>query len=290
MIKLNSNHTIPAIGLGVFETASNTAAGIVETALRIGYRHVDTASIYHNERETSEGILRFLEDKSNNQVARGDIFYTTKIWDADHGAGKTEQAIERALDRLRGDSTADQPDRTLGYIDLLLIHSPQSSAQLRQETWEAMERAVASGRVRSIGVSNYGIAHLEELLGYAKILPAVNQVELHPWLQRRELVAYCRSHGIVMEAYAPLTRGHKLGGKDAGLAAVAHRHGRTEAQVLVRWGLQNGFVVLPKSVHANRMKENFDVAGFDLTEADLQELGDPDSYYLTCWDPTTYKG
>jgi diketogulonate reductase-like aldo/keto reductase len=291
MIKLNSNHNIPAIGLGVYQTASNTAAAIVETALRVGYRHVDTASIYHNERETCEGILRFLADKSNNpSVTRADIFYTTKIWDTDHGTAKTEQAIEHALDRLRGDSTPDEPDRTLGYIDLLLVHSPQTNAPLRRETWQAMERAVASGRVRSIGVSNYGIAHLDELLSYAQIPPAVNQVELHPWLQRRELVAYCQRHGIVLEAYSPLTRAHKLGGKDAGLVAVARRHARTEAQILVKWGLQRGFVVLPKSVHTDRIKENFNVADFDLTETDLQELGDPNSYYTTGWDPTTYKG
>ncbi|KAF5103212.1 hypothetical protein D0Z03_000256 [Geotrichum reessii] len=289
MIKLNSNYAIPAIGLGVYQTASNTAAAIVETALRVGYRHIDTASIYHNERETCEGVLRYLES-NHDGVTRADIFYTTKIWDEDHGTAKTEQAIDCALDRLRGDSGPDQPDRTLGYIDLLLVHSPQSTATLRRETWQALERAVDSGRVRSIGVSNYGTAHLKELFAYARIPPAVNQVELHPWLQRRALVAECQRHGIVLEAYSPLTRAHKLGGKDAGLAAVARRHARTEAQILVKWGLQRGFVVLPKSVHTERIKENFDVADFELTAKDFEDLGDPDSYYVTGWDPTTYEG
>lgn len=283
-IKLSSGFSIPSIGLGVYQTATGTAADIVETALEIGYRHVDSAQIYRNERTASEGILRFLE--KNPSVKRSEIFYTTKVWDAEHGYEKTKASIDQSIKRLQGNG--DDPKRTLGYIDLALVHSPQSFKEKRLGTWKALQEAVDEGKIKSIGVSNYGAHHIDELLKWEglRIKPVLNQIELHPWLQRTELVDYLRKHGIVAEAYSPLTRGQRL--EDPQLVALSKKYNKSAAQILIKWSLQSGFVTLPKSVHADRIKSNFEVFDFELTKEDFEALGDKNAYGVTGWDPVKY--
>lgn len=285
-VKLNDGNSIPVIGLGVYQTEPDAAPTAVLDALNAGYRHVDSARFYNNERDTAEGVLKFLD--SHPEVSRSSIFYTTKMFDADHGYELTKKAIAESLDKLTGESTAAQKDRTLKYIDLVLIHSPQSNRERRLGTWKALQEAVDAGQVKSIGVSNYGIPHLEELLGWEglKIKPVLNQIELHPWLQRVELVDFMRSKDIVPEAYSPLTRGEKL--NDPNLVELAKKYNKSPAQVLVKWSIQAGFVTLPKSVQQARIKANIDVDDFELSKEDFEGLGDKKAYIVTAWDPTGY--
>lgn len=277
--------TLPKLGLGVYEIPVSLTAHVVEQALTLGYRLIDSAQLYRNERETCEGIATYLASAAAHQqgVQRDDIIYTTKIWDSDHGYEPCTASIARSVEIAKAAG--------LGHIDLLLLHSPYGGQ--RRDTWRAMEEALASGDVKAIGVSNFGIHHLKELLDAPdlQVRPAVNQLELSPWLQRAELVAFCRAQGIVVEAYAPLTQGNKLA--DPQLQAMAAKYGRSPAQVLIRWSIQKGFVPLPKSVRVKRLKENFmcaltpaDDGGFELTEADMAELGDVNAYEWFDWDPT----
>lgn len=275
LVKLSSGASIPQLGLGVFLTEASAAATAVFTALEAGYRHIDSAAFYRNEAEVGEGIAKFL--KAHPEVSRSDIFYTTKVWEADHGYEKTKAAIKENL--------AQVPQ--LEYIDLLLIHSPNApSPETRLGTWKAMQEAVEEGKVKSIGVSNYNIKHIQELLNWdgLKIKPAVDQVEIHPWLQRVELVKFLKDNGIAVEAYSPLTRGRKL--DDPQLVKMAEKYGKTPAQVLIRWSLQKGFISIPKSVQKPRIEENFNVFDFELSKEDVEGLGDPTAYVVTAWDPT----
>ncbi|KAF5101961.1 hypothetical protein D0Z00_000616 [Geotrichum galactomycetum] len=286
--KLNSGYEIPRVGLGFYLTSASDASGAVVSALESGYRHIDSAKFYENERDAVEGILRFLETPGNT-VKREDIFYTTKIWNDDHGYEQTTAAIAEALDKLSGDSKPEQKDRNLAYIDLVLIHSPYSNREKRLGSWKALQEAVKAGKIKSIGVSNYGIPHLEELLNWEglEVKPAINQIELHPWLQRTELVEYLRKHDIVPEAYTPLTRGQKL--NDPQLLEFAKRYNKSPAQILIKWSLQAGFVTLPKSVNPDRIKANIDIDDFELTPEDFDKLGDKTSVANSSgWDPTTY--
>lgn len=283
--KLYSGHIIPTIGLGVFQTPPNETTRVVKTGLKAGYRHFDSAQFYHNEQATSEGILQFLDE--NKDVKRSDIYYTAKLWNDGHGYEPAKASIKKSLAKLQGNGK--DPKRTLGYIDLFLIHSPQSNREKRLGTWKALQEAVAEGTIKSIGVSNYGEHHIEEILQWEglKIKPAVNQIELHPWLQRTELVEYSRKHGIALEVYSPLGRGQKL--QDPQLLKYAKKYGKTPAQILIRWSLQAGFITLPKSVNEDRIKTNFDVLGFELSKEDFENLGDKNAYDVTAWDPTTYN-
>lgn len=292
LIKLNNGHEIPQIGLGVYLTAQETCSSIVVEALEIGYRHVDTAVSYRNEHEVAQGILNFVNSKaaagpSAPALTRKDVFFTSKIWEVDHGYERCKKAIAQEFEKVKG----------LEYIDLLLIHSPNvhdaSTAEERTAarlgTWKALQESVEQGIVKSIGVSNYGLTHLKELFAWDGLVipPAVNQIELHPWLQRVELVEYCRSKGVALEAYSPLTRGQKLREPiEPQLAALAKKYGKSPAQILVRWSLQKGFITLPKSVHRQRLQENFDVLDFEISKADLESLGGSELYGVTGWDPT----
>lgn len=294
LIQLNSGRQIPQVGLGVFQTAKQVTRVVVKQALEVGYRHIDSAAAYGNEAECAQAILEFLSE--NPQIKRADIFFTTKVWEKDHGYDNAKAAIAKSLEQIAG----------LGYIDLLLIHTPRAStaavlkegddasretvtAQRREKrlgTWKAFQEAVEQGAVKSVGVSNYGIQHLQELLDWdgLKIVPAVNQVELHPWLQRQELVAFGLKHGIHAEAYSPLTRGAKLA--DPALVALSEKYNKTPAQILIRWSLQRGFITLPKSVNYPRIVENFDVHDFELAKEDVENLGDKTVTVGTLWDPT----
>lgn len=292
-IKLNNGLKIPQVGLGVYLASANTCSSIVTEALQIGYRHVDTAVFYRNEHEAASGILTFVNSKAaaagaaDKPITRKDCFFTTKIWESDHGYNACKKAIADEFAKVK----------ELGYIDLLLIHSPNvyegtlaERRETRLGTWKAMQEAVDEGIVKSIGVSNYGVHHIEELLAWKdlKIVPAVNQVELHPWLQRKELVDFCRSKGIELEAYSPLTRGQKLRDPvDPQLVEYGKKYNKSPAQILIRWSIQMGFITLPKSVHKERLIENFDVFDFELSKQDMESLGDKDAYGITGWDPTT---
>ncbi|CAL5227945.1 g10992 [Coccomyxa viridis] len=263
-MKLNSGTTIPTLGLGVFLVKSSKE---ISTGLSAGYRHIDSARYYQNEAEVGRAVRE-------SGIPRDDIFVTTKVWLSDFGYESTKKAVQTSLQYLDG------------RIDLMLMHAP-GDPSVRADTWRALEEAKAEGGVRDIGVSNFGIGHIEKLLQTAKVVPAVNQIELSPFLQRKDLVAYCRSKGIALEAYSPLGKGTREVLEDKTVRSVAQRQGRTNAQVLIRWSLQQGFITLPKSSNAQRQQSNLDVFSFELDDQDMEELDALDRYLVTAWDPTT---
>jgi diketogulonate reductase-like aldo/keto reductase len=264
-LPLSNGVEIPALGLGVYRSRpGDETRAAVEAALELGYRHVDTARVYGNEADVGAALAA-------SGIPRDAVFLTTKLWNDDHGYDATLRACDASLRRLG-----------VERVDLYLVHWPVPG--LRRETWRAMERLLADGKARAIGVSNYTVRHLDELLARAKVPPAVNQVELSPFLQQRELVAYCRAHEIQVEAYGPLVRAHRM--DDPVVSRIARRHGRTPAQVLVRWCLEQEIVAIPKSVREERIRENADVFGFALDAEDLAALGALDEGYRTSWDPT----
>ncbi len=256
---------MPVFGLGVWQSAAGeeTRAAVAE-ALRAGYRLVDTAAAYRNEADVGAAVRE-------SGLPREDVFVTTKLWNADHGYDRTLRAIDASLRRLG-----------LERVDLYLVHWPVEG--LRAESWRAMERILADGKARAIGVSNYTIRHLEELLSSAAVPPAVNQVELSPFLQQRELRAYCARQRIQVEAYAPLVRGQRM--DHPAVVGIARRHRATPAQVLLRWGLQHGLVMIPKSARPERIRENAGALGLALAAEELAALDGLDEGYRTCWDPT----
>lgn len=264
---LNNGVEIPLLGLGVFQVASGRAATeTIGWALDSGYRHIDTASVYGNESSVGEAVRAA-------GIPRSEIFITTKLWNTDHGYDHAIQAFNESLRRL-----------DLDYIDLYLVHWPV--ADVRLDTWRAMETLLAQGRTRAIGVSNYMVGHLEELLDNCSIVPAVNQIELHPYnyLYRYEVIDWCRKNGIAIEAYSPLTRGRRL--TDRKLLDLANHYGKSPAQMLVRWALQKDFIVIPKSVSADRISANSQVFDFNLTPRDMDELDSFNENLITSWDPT----
>jgi diketogulonate reductase-like aldo/keto reductase len=264
-VKLRGGVDIPVLGLGVFQApAGEETKRAVRWALEAGYRHVDTARIYGNEADVGAAIRE-------SGVPRDEVFVTTKLWNADHGYDKTRRAAAGSLARLG-----------IERVDLYLVHWPV--AGLRLDTWRAMETLHAEGKARAIGVSNYMVRHLEELLGAARVPPAANQVELSPFLHPQELVRFCAANGIVIEAYSPLTRGRRLG--HPAIVAAAKRHGRTPAQILIRWAIEHGFVVLPKSTRRERIEENARVFDFALGAEDMRVLDGLDEGLHTGWDPT----
>ena len=267
-LPLRSGGAIPQVGLGVWQSARGDATkNAVLGALRHGYRHVDTARIYGNEADVGEAVRE-------SGVARSELFVTTKLWNDDQGYDKALGAFDKSLARLG-----------LDYVDLYLIHWPVAGK--RKDSWRALEKLKADGRARHIGVSNFLVRHLEELLGDAKEPPAVNQIEIHPFLQHCDTRAFCTKHDVVVEAYSPLTSGQKL--NDPAITAVAQRVGRSNAQVLLRWGIQHGLVVLPKSTHDARIAENGDIFGFTLDAEAMQALDSLDAGEAMGWDPRTQR-
>jgi diketogulonate reductase-like aldo/keto reductase len=263
-LQLSSGARIPQVGLGVWQTPSGaTTRKAVAAALDGGYRHIDTARIYGNEADVGAAVRE-------SGVAREAVFVTTKLWNADQGYDPALRAFDASLTRLG-----------LEYVDLYLIHWPIAGKRL--DSWRALERIHEDGRARSIGVSNFLVPHLEELLGKATRVPAVNQIELTPFLQRRETRALCASHGIVVEAYSPLTHGKRL--DHPVVKDVARRLGRSVAQVLLRWGLQQGVVVLPKSTNPARIAENGALFDFTLDDGAMTALDALEEGLVTGWDP-----
>ncbi len=242
---------MPWLGLGVWKsTPGAETEQAVSDALALGYRSIDTATLYRNEQDVGAALQR-------SGLDRAELFVTTKVWNDDQGYEPTLRAAEASLRRLR-----------LDYVDLYLIHWPVPGRFA--ETWRALERLRSEGKCRSIGVSNFTIAHLEELARGSSTAPAVNQVEFHPFVYDPALLEFCRARRIQVEAYAPLTRGHRL--SEPGLVELARHHRVSPAQVLIRWGLQHGLVEIPKSVHRARIAENAQVFGFELSAEEMRAM------------------
>ncbi len=249
-VTLANGIEMPRLGLGTYKSAEGgDVEGAVTAALELGYRSIDTASLYGNE----GGIGRAI---SASGVLRGDIFLTSKVWNDEQGYDSTLAAFSRSLKRLGTD-----------YLDLYLVHWPRPETP---ETWRALEHLYAEGAVRAIGVCNHLKHHLEEVLAYANVAPMVDQYEMHPWLQQPSLRRYCETHGIVVEAWAPLMKGRIA--EEPVLVEVSASHRKSPAQVAIRWLLQHGVTTIPKSVHRERLVENAEVFDFELTAAEMAAI------------------
>lgn len=251
-IDLGGGVAIPQLGFGVWQVPPDDTERAVSVALESGYRHVDTAAAYENE----AGVARAIQASG---IPREELFVTTKVWNSHHGRERTLQSFAASMERLE-----------LDVLDLLLIHWPVPRRDLYVETWEALVELQAAGRVRAVGVSNFHAEHLARVIDATGVTPAINQVELHPRLQQRELRAFHAEHGIVTEAWSPLGQGQIL--DDPVLRSIAEAHGRSPAQVVLRWHLQQGIVVIPRSVTPSRVRENIDVFDFELGPEDLDAI------------------
>jgi len=249
-IKLNNGKQMPVVGLGLWRTVETEQ--VILWALEAGYRLIDTAAMYGNEMETGNAVRK-------SRIARNEIFVTTKLWNSDQGYKTTLAALDKSLNQLGMD-----------YVDLYLIHWPNVAKRTREETWIAMEEIYKAGKAKAIGVSNYTTQQLEEMKTYAKVMPAVNQIELHPFWSREELMGYCHNHNIAIEDYCPLSRGKKL--QDGRITTIAQKHGKTNAQIVLRWALEHGNIVIPKSSHKERLKENINLFDFELSKEDMMKL------------------
>lgn len=252
---LHNGVNMPWFGLGVFKVEEGTeVVEAVKTAIKNGYRSIDTAAIYQNEEGVGEGIRIGLKEAG---ISREDLFVTSKVWNADFGYDSTIEAYETSLKKLG-----------LDYLDLYLIHWPVEGKY--KDTWKALEYLYENGRVKAIGVSNFHIHHLKDILKDAKIIPMVNQVEFHPKLIQTELLSFCKEHQIQMEAWSPLMQGQLL--EDSTLKEIADAHGKSVAQIILRWDLQNGVITIPKSIKEHRIIENSSIFDFELTPEDMSKI------------------
>ncbi|MFE2374112.1 aldo/keto reductase [Streptomyces sp. NPDC059398] len=267
-ITLNNGARMPQLGFGVWQVADDEATKAVGTALEAGYRSIDTAAIYGNEEGTGKALAA-------SGIARDELFVTTKLWNAEQGYDSTLRAFDTSLSKLG-----------LDYVDLYLIHWPVPSKDAYVDTYKAFEKIHADGRAKSIGVSNFLPEHLKRLLGETSVVPALNQIELHPQLQQAESRAFHADHGIHTEAWSPLGQGKGLLEVPT-IVAIAQKHGRSAAQVVLRWHLQTGNVVIPKSVTPSRIRENIDVFGFELDADDLAAIAALDEGKRLGADPAT---
>ena len=257
LFALRDGNTIPQLGLGVFQTPPDLTGSVVKIALATGYRHIDTAAIYVNEVGVGEGLR-------TSELAREEIFVTTKLWNADQGFDAALKAFDHSVQRLGVD-----------YLDLYLIHWPSPRRDLYVDSWRALARLKEEGRVRSIGVSNFGADHLRRIVDETGVTPVLNQIELHPHFQQRALIETHKALGIATQSWSPLGQGKELA--DPVIGAIAARHARTPAQVIIRWHLDSGLIVIPKSVTPKRIAENFDVFGFTLSAEDMAAIAKLDS-------------
>lgn len=255
---------IPSIGLGLWKVQDETQFKTgFQTAIDTGYRHFDTAQIYGNEALLGEAWKA-------SGVPREELFITTKIWLKNFAPRYVEKSFAESLQRLQ-----------TSYVDLLLLHFPVTV--LRRNAWKALEKIHAAGGAKNIGVSNYTIRHLEEMKNYASVMPAVNQVELHVFLQQPELIQYCHDNAIAVEAYSPLAHGRVM--DDPTVQSIADKYGKSYAQIMLRWCVQNDLIVLAKSITPSRIVENFDIFDFELDAEDMQHLKTLDRDLRTCWSP-----
>lgn len=268
-ITLNNGVAMPQLGFGVWQVPDDEAAKAVGTALEAGYRSIDTAAVYENEKGTGQAVAA-------TGIPREELFVTTKLWNSDQGYDSTLRAFDASLTRLG-----------LDYVDLYLIHWPLPARNAYVDTYKAFETILAEGRARAIGVSNFLPEHLERLLGETSAVPAVNQIELHPQLQQTESRAFHAKHGIATEAWSPLGSGRGLLEVPT-IVAIAQKHGKTPAQVVLRWQVQLGNVVIPKSVTPSRIRENIDVFGFELDDDDLAAFAALDEGRRLGPDPATF--
>ncbi len=263
--RLSSSFNIPAVGLGMWQVRGEAAcAAAVDAAAEAGYRHFDTAQVYENEQHVGRALAA-------TGIPRNELFITTKIANHNQSWDVMVPSVEASLESLRVD-----------YLDLLLIHFPVT--ETRRPAWRRIETVLESGLTRSIGVSNYTIRHLEELLRECAVRPVVNQIECHTFLQQPELVRYCQENDILVSAYSPLA--HGVGLNNETLAAIGRTHGKTAAQVMLRWCLDFGTVPLPKSNSPDRIRENIDIFDFSLSQSEMQRLQGAESNFRVCWDPT----
>jgi len=257
-LTLNSGHSIPQLGLGVFQVEADIAKRVVLDALEVGYRHIDGAWIYRNEEGVGEAIAEC-------GIPRDELFVTTKLWNTFQGVSEPRQGLEESLEKLG-----------LDYVDLYLIHWPAPQRNAFVDSWAQLESFVSEGLVKSIGVSNFLPEHLDTLLASATIVPAVNQIELHPGFQQKAQRAYQEPKGILTEAWGPLGQGKYDLAEMPGLAAIAKETEKTLAQVAIRWHLQEGIIVFPKTTRRERLEENFDVFNFELTAAQMEMIRSDD--------------
>ncbi|PGH47780.1 aldo/keto reductase [Streptomyces sp. Ru87] len=257
-ITLNNGSRMPQLGFGVWQIPDEEATAAVSTALEAGYRSIDTAAIYGNEKGTGRAV-------AESGLPREELFVTTKVWNSDHGYDETLRAMDASLEKLG-----------LDYVDLYLIHWPTPKRDKYVDTYKALEQILEDGRAKAIGVSNFLPEHLVRLIGETSVVPAVNQIELHPRLQQADTRAFHAEHDIATEAWSPLGSGKGLL-DDPAIGRIAQKHGRTPAQIVLRWHLTIGNVVIPKSATPSRIRENLDAFGFDLDDADLSAIAGLDS-------------
>lgn len=252
-VRMNNGLKIPQVGFGVWQVEDDAATPAVLNALKAGYRHIDTAMIYKNE----EGVGRAIKESG---IPREDLFITTKVWNADQGYEQTLKAFEASLERLG-----------LDYVDMYLIHWPTPEFDDYIDTYKALEKLYHDRKTKAIGVCNFDIDHLERLKQECTVRPAVNQVECHPYLQQNELKAYLDQEDIFLEAWSPLMQGGDVLGHET-IQSLSNIHGKTAAQIIIRWHMQRGHIVIPKSVTPHRIEENYDVFDFSLTDEEMKQI------------------
>lgn len=267
-LSLNDGHTIPQVGFGVWQVPDDIVTDATLEAFRSGYRHVDTAAVYENERGVGEAITRADLDRS-------DLFITTKVWNTDHGYDATLRAFDASIGLLG-----------LDFVDLYLVHWPAPATGDFLETWRAVLSLREDGRVRSVGVSNFHVHHLTRIIDEFGVVPVVDQIELHPWLPQSELRAFAAQHDIRIEAWSPLASGNLI--EDPQLAAIGAKYGKSAAQVMIRWHLELGNIVLPKSVTPERIRQNIDVFDFGLDEEDFAVIATLESGRRTGPNPDEF--
>lgn len=267
-VKLSGGVSIPQVGYGVFQIPPAETARAVAAALDSGYRSIDTAAAYGNEAGVGDAVRA-------SGIPQEDLFVTTKVWNSDHGYDSTLAAFDRSLRALRMD-----------HVDLYLIHWPLPGRDRYLETWRALEHLLAEGGVRAIGVSNFHVPHLQRLIDSADVVPAVNQIELHPYLPQTHLRTFHAENGIATEAWSPLAQGALLA--DKAITGLSSKYGKSPAQIVLRWHVQLGTVVIPKSVTPARMRENIDVFDFELAEDDLLVLAELDNGTRVGPDPDVF--
>ena len=269
-LTLNNGVTIPQLGLGVWQAKDGEEVeSAVRAALKCGYRLIDTAAVYGNEQGVGKAV-------AESGIPREELFITTKVWNADQGYKNTLQAFDASLKRLG-----------LDYVDLYLIHWPVPAKDQYVDTWKALEQIYKDGRAKSIGVSNFKPHHIDKLLESAEIIPAVNQIELHPNLPQQETREACDKHGIIVESYSPLGGSNSHLFDNQTLIDIGAKYDKTPAQVILRWHIQNNFVVIPKSVHTERIEQNFDIFDFELDDNDMAVIATLDNGKRYGSDPDT---